>query len=78
MSDLLTAGRSVLQPDSSELGGVAFVERRRAQRRNAGYDEGIGVHLGFDDRRLGLGRRLEDWRRKPEAFAASEAAETCS
>ena len=78
MSDLLTAGSSLVQPDSGEQTGVPFVERRQAQRRHAGQDQAVGIHLGFDDRRLGPGRRLDDWRHKPVARELSEALETCS
>lgn len=46
-------------------------ERRRGQRRRADSMDPTGKVCWYDDRRLGLGRRWDDWRRPEPARSLS-------
>jgi hypothetical protein len=45
----------------------APVERRQQDRRLAARQPSLSVSDDMDDRRLGLGRRWDDWRRRQDA-----------
>jgi hypothetical protein len=44
-----------------------LVERRRQERRSADRQLAWDASADMEDRRLGLGRRWDDWRRKQVA-----------
>jgi hypothetical protein len=73
MSEASPATDGALLRTSSGQGEATVVERRRVQRRRGSGELRADISRDFDDRRLGLGRRLDDWRRKPEGAATSDA-----
>ena len=74
MSEASPAVDGAAPPISSEQGEVALVERRRVQRRHAGDELVAGNSRDIDDRRLGPGRRLDDWRRRTDDASSSDVA----
>jgi hypothetical protein len=44
-----------------------LVERREQERRLAEQQLACSAYVDLEDRRLGLGRRLDDWRRRQDA-----------